>query len=143
MLARLDPHEYQRIESHLRSVKLIHEKFIKYLRLAEERLKFIINEYYQTFSFNTFKISFVELKINACRHLWHYRNIRRTMEFFGLPAYTRKMPVSPEKCIVIGNKQEFCHRYAIDNYPNIREEVWRAGVYGYRSSLTKYCGVDF
>lgn len=65
------------------------------------------------------------------------------MEFFGLPAYTRKMPVSPEKCIVIGNKQEFCHRYAIDNYPNIREEVWRAGVYGYRSSLTKYCGVDF
>lgn len=108
----------------LQSVKMVNERFLKFLVQAENRIKFITNEFHETFSFNNFKISFVELKINACRLLWHYRNIRKTIGFYSLPNYSRKIPVSPEKYIIIGNKQEFFQRYNVENCPNIRDDCW-------------------
>jgi hypothetical protein len=53
------------------------EKFALYFDRIEERIEFIKNEF-TYFSFNKFKASYSDLKINACRLLFLYNNIKET-----------------------------------------------------------------
>ena len=77
-----------------------------YFDRIEERIEFIKNEF-TYFSFNKFKASYSDLKINAWRLLFLYNNIKDTNLYLEIPNYMKKRNVTQEKTVVILNKELF------------------------------------
>lgn len=83
-----------------------------------------MTEFYKSFIYSVFSISYFELKINSCRMVWQYNNIKKSVLYSDLPNFPKKTPITPEKNIKIHNKEDFVKKYnLIKNYDNIKMEV--------------------
>lgn len=56
------------------------DTFAKFFDRIEERVEFIQNEF-TLFTYKRFKVSYTDLKVNACRLLFLYKNIK-DMHFY-------------------------------------------------------------
>lgn len=108
-----------------------------YFDRIEERIEFIKNEF-TYFSFNKFKASYSDLKINACRLLFLYNNLKDTNLYLEIPNYVKKRSVTQEKMVVVLNKEWFRREYHIINYLNINLKARKANFYDYDGVISRY-----
>ena len=143
LLAMVSRNDYEQMVEVVKTMAKSNPEHNKFLFLALQRINFILNEFYKSFIYSVFSISYLELKINSCRLVWHYNNIKNSVMYSDLPNFPRKVPITPERNIKIANKPDFIKAYSIENHDNIRADARELGLTNHKGVFTRYLGKIF
>lgn len=95
LLAMISSDDYDRLVLILRELSSSHPEFSKFINQAFQRINFIVTEFYKSFIYSVFSVSYFELKINSCRLVWQYNNIKKSVLYSDLPNFPKKAPITP------------------------------------------------